>query len=661
MRSMSLSSSLPLAAGLAIALSFQAIADPAVAPTRAGKLTDLRVERASTDASSPRDNGFGGAFVTMRDALENFPVNTNLGGMGVSAPAASFTGPPGFVWPLNNLRGQADGETSGNIWARVVDLSTAPVGGPNGVVNATKVLRIQTAAAQTPGGFFTGANLRFGGAQPDEPTLTLAPTADNNARVDADYFVSTIDQTFTFESVAAAVGFVTGRLLWGGVYCDSPSDPGCTDNGLPSGLISTIHALAPCDTCGFGVLARFTPARYCIDGASFEAESPIPGCVPPPGFAVGDPVAPPIGNWARFAFETRADGRVRFLLDRFDGAGEAVIYQNRLLISALIDRVASNTSFESQDAFVLIDNIEASGHIFPIPKAPPLDCPYLDDMEWLNVGPLLSQSPRWDAALTSGAVVNNDGNQGQVIRQTNSVDPNNQYRREIATQLPPSAATLGNDLIATVKVRTSGGTVRGFALFNGESLAARVFLGRDDPNDPDEFFYEPGIYAQINPSYDPIDLDEIDPYDNISVVGVDVADTNVEWINNFPAYRALEFRLSANGALRVSIDGQRIYAGAGAFSSGVDTFAFESENQAFGSNSLLRIDDVTLACDAPPCAADFNLDDTVDFADLNAALASFGASGLPAGALNAGDANADGVVNFADLNAVLAAFGTACD
>jgi hypothetical protein len=665
MRPMSFPSSLPLAAGLAIALSSPVIAEPAVSstPTRAGSRTDLRVDRDTTlgapgqraalpraSDASPRDNNFGGAFVTMHDALENFPLNTNLGGDGVSAAPTSFTGPPGFVWPLNNLRGQPDGATSGNIWARVVDLSFAPVGGANGVVNATKALRIQTAAAVPPGRFLLGANLRFGG-QPGEPTLPFAPTADHNARISAEYFISTIDQNFTFEPVSVFTGFITGRLYWGGQCVeDNPGD--CTDFGLPVGLVSAIYALGPCN--GFCTGGEFAPSRYCTT----REGAPIPGCTPHPGFAVGDPVPPTIANWSRFAAETTSDGSLRFLLDRLDGAGETIISDQQVFTSGFIDQIAANTSFEVQDAFVLIDNIEASGPVFALPKAPPLECPYLDDMEWLIFGPLRGQNPRWDAALSSAANVINDGARGQVIQQVNNVSQDNKYRREIATFLEPSSATLANDLVATVQVRTTGSTVRGFALFNDDQLAARVLLNYW-PTDSLDF--DEGVYVQVNPSYVPID-DPLtsDPLANAPVIGVDILDTQYDWDND-AVYRTLELRLSANGVLRVSIDGQRIYTGAGAFSNSIDRFAFESENNAFGSGAQLRINDVTLACDAPSCAADFNLDDVVDFADLNAALSNFGASGLPAGVLNAGDANADGVVDFNDLNAVLSAFGTTCE
>lgn len=637
---------LAFAAGLAAA-SPLALAHT---PETAGALAGTRVQRVPLDpAAFLRDGNFNGAFVTMRDELENFPTDTAFGGDGVSAPPTSFTGPPGFVWPLNNLRGQGD-VSFGSGWVRIVDLAGEPVGGANGVVNTSKALRIKTIVAQPPGGFFTGYSLRFGGdSAGNDPLQPLAPTADHNARVSAEHFISTIDQLFTFEPVATFTGFITGRLMWGGV-CEEIEPGDCTDTGIPIGLLTHMISLAPNPS---GQPVTWVPATYCADAQGV----PVPGCVPHQGFQTGDLVPPPIGSWSRFAAETTSDGRMIFLLDLLDGSQEAVIYRNVLLTTPYIDRIGSNTSFESQDAFMLVDNIEASGPLFSLPKPPPLECPYLDDVEWLSDGPLFNQNPRWFAALSSAATVITDGDRGQVIRQVNNINPDNRHRREFATFLPDTPITVANDVIARVKIRTSNQhTVRAFALWNFGDLAARVYLGRQTA----DTFYEPSVYAQINPDYNPIDPPNDDPFLNTSVVGVDVADTNADWMND-GQYRTLELRLSANGVLRVSIDGQRIYAGPGAFSNAVDLLAFESENNAFGKGQDMRIDDVEFICDAPPCAADFNLDDIVDFADLNTVLTNYGALFIVPPQYFLGNANNDDAVDFADLNAVLTSFGMTCN
>jgi hypothetical protein len=596
-----------LAAGLAAAVASPAPADPP--PLERRSLTDLRVESETITQTTPRDGSpsFNGEFVTVRDELENFPVGVSLGGAGVSALPASFTGPPGFVWPLNNLRGQ-----SNTNFVRLIDLSGAPVGGSNGVINATRALEIISGTAQQPGRLFLGASHRLGGHQ-DEPAFSLLPTVDNEARISAEYFISTIEQLFTFEPASGLLGFITGRLLWGGACIeDNPGD--CVYNGIPVDLNQYILTLGL--PCGFSS-CTLQPASYCQDASG----NPIPGCVPPVGFAVGDLVSPPLGEWCKFAGETTADGRLRFYLDFFNGAGEFQIVDQTLVTSAFIDRVAINSSFEVQDAFLLVDNIEASGHIFASRTPPPLECPYCDGIEWLSTGPILGQTSRWFVALSSAATVIDDGAQGQVISQINNVVPNNEYRREMSTELPLSSATLSNDLVATVQVRTTGSTVRGFALVDGSDLAARVLLNYWPPDSLD---FDNGVYVQTNPAYEPIDGEgATDPLVNAPDIGADIVDTQHDWDNN-GVYRTLEMRLSASGVLRVSIDGQRIYAGAGAFTNTIDTFVFESENNSSGSGATFRINDVTLICDAPSCAADFDFDDIITFADLNAVLSAFG-------------------------------------
>jgi hypothetical protein len=62
------------------------------------------------------------------------------------------------------------------------------------------------------------------------------------------------------------------------------------------------------------------------------------------------------------------------------------------------------------------------------------------------------------------------------------------------------------------------------------------------------------------------------------------------------------------------------------------------------------------AAPLPECPGDTNGDNTINFADLNAVLSTFGQTGDGA----AGDVNGDGVVNFSDLNLVLSNFGIEC-
>lgn len=62
----------------------------------------------------------------------------------------------------------------------------------------------------------------------------------------------------------------------------------------------------------------------------------------------------------------------------------------------------------------------------------------------------------------------------------------------------------------------------------------------------------------------------------------------------------------------------------------------------------------------PRCVGDVNRDGTVDFADLNDLLSSFGFVSIAPGVI-CSDFNDDGFVDFADLNAVLSRFGEVCE
>lgn len=608
--------------------------DVSAQPLARQSLTDLRVPVESPGAS-PRQNGPfpPGSIIMMRDELENFPVGVSLGGLGVTAAPATFTGPDGFEWGLNNLRGQM------NInFVRVVDLAGSPMGG-----NATRALEIRTATSQPPGGFYLGANLRW-----DTP---IAPIAGVNARVSADLYISTIAERYTFEPAAAFTGFITSRALWGGTCVEVfPGD--CLAQGLPVGPLS--HVLVLGSDPSIGGHPSFMPARYCqtVNGAT------IPGCTPPAGSPIGGLVAPPIGSWSRWILETTADFRVVHLLDRLDGHGEVSIYDGVILTTSAIDRVGGNSAFESQDAFLLMDNIEVEGPILERPKPPRLECPYDDDLEWLWAGPLQGQSSRWFAALSSAATIINDGARGHVLSQVNNVSSDNKHRREFSTVLPREHATLANDLVVSFDARVTGATVRAFSLFDGANLVARVFRGHEDRTNPGNPVFTDALFVQTDAGFNPVDDPLGDPDAVNPVIGLHIEDTGV--VIPAGAYRTITLRVSASGALRVSVNDDLAYAGPAAFGPSIDRLAFESENNAFGSGATLRIDDVRKVCDAFSCATDFDFDGVTNFADLNAALANFGVVQVDPGFL-AGDANGDGTVDFTDLNAVLAAFGSSCD
>ena len=560
-------------AGIAAAPS---VAQPLIP---AGSLTERTIplaERGPTPGAPRQYGPPAGSIITMRDELENFPVEVSLGGTGVSAAPTSFTGPDGFEWGLNNLRGQASVN-----FVQVVDLAGSPIGG-----NGTRAVRVRTGNAQAPGSFFLGAHIR------SQNPVEALPGA--NIRGSAELYISTIDEQFTFETAAAFMGYITSRALWGGTCIeDQPGD--CTDNGLPVGPILNVLILGP--NLGFGPGGLFVPAQYCRTAW----QTIIPGCTPPPGFAIGDPVTPPIGAWSRWAVEISADNFVNYLLDRLDGNGETHIHRGVIITLRTIDRVGVNTAFESQDAFLLMDNVETSGPLLFTPKPPPLDCPYLDDLEWLRPGQLLSQSSRWFAALSSAATVIERSPGDQAIRQVNNVSSDNKHRVEITSALPNSYALPGQPWTFCVDVATTGQTVRAIALgseamnFLEGGVTARVFLGRADLTVPGSPTFDPTVFVQVDPWYDPIDNPfAVNPYDNAPTPGVEIVSTGYQWAAD-DTMRTLCVTVENDRSMTISVDGVEIYSGV-AFANAAQVVQFESENNSFGWNSRMVIDNLSYAC-----------------------------------------------------------------
>ncbi|MBX3351571.1 MAG: hypothetical protein KF684_01445 [Phycisphaeraceae bacterium] len=573
---------------------------------RRSPLTGLRAEMAPVETAQEYVSLRGTPnVVSVKYNYENAPADTSTGGLGFTRAASFQSGTlPGTMY--FNVRGQ----TSVNF-VRVIDpanpLTPAPAAGPNGVANQTKMMRHRVGAAQAPGGFFTGHNARLISSETDLVAFfPLAPTADNDARVSFEVYNTTTAEQNTFEPVALFTGFVTARILWGGTCVETtPGD--CTDFGLPVGPITTMLSLGP-DPASF-TTGIFVPCLYCRDAQGMN----IPGCTPPAGFSVGQPVQIPIGTWHRMIGETSSDARVNVYIDYLNGNPEVAIYSNTILTSGFLDRVGSNASFEAAEAETFFDNISFDGEPFALPTAPTLACPYLDDFEWLNTGPVLGQTSRIFAALSSALTVINDGGQGQVLSQINNVSSDNKFRQEFRETLPNAYALPGDPWSFCTNVRLTGSTVRAIALdseatnFIVGGVTARVYIGREDPNNIMNPFYEPTVYVQINPEYDPIDDPfTTTPQDNVPVIGVDIASTGTQW--TFGSYRDLCMTVDIDNNLTVSVNGTTIYSGT-AFANAAAVVYHESENQAFGSGATLRVADHDFQCSALPVVVlpDFTL------------------------------------------------------
>lgn len=573
------------------------VGDARLSPLNGGREFRVPAKQGSVNTFDPR----GAPNVVMVETnYEAAPADTSTGGTGFSfAPSAQMGMlPPNLGW---NTRGQ------GSVnFVRIIDpianpATPAPPTGPNGVANTSKMVRHRVGTAQPANGFFTGHNTRLLADLTQAPisftTFPVAPTADNDATISMEVYNTTTGELNTFEPVAVFTGFITGRIMWGGTCTeDTPGD--CTDIGLPIGPLLSYVSLGP-DPASF-TTGLFVPAFNCQNAQG----QTIPGCVPPPGQNIGDPATIVLGQWHRMIGRTTSDGRFETDIDRLDGNPAYTIYSNTILTSGFLDRVGSNASFELQDAETFFDNVKIQGEPFILPTAPALVCPFVDDLEWLNTGPVLGQTDAWFAALSSAATIIVDGIRAQVISQINNVSSDNEYREEMRRPLPNGFATAGDPWEMCVEVRTTGATVRGFAPdseltnFVAGGVTTRVYLGREDPNDPVNPFFENSIYVQINIEYDPIDDPTgANPSDNVPVIGVDVVDTGANWATG--SYQELCINIDVDNALTVSVAGNTIYTGS-AFANAANVYRFESENQGFGSGSSLRLNDVDFTCSALP-------------------------------------------------------------
>lgn len=539
------------------------------------------------------------------------PVNVSL--------APSFVGPPSFqsgdLPP--NFGFQIDGSTSVAA-VRVIDpvvnaaTTPAPPVGPNGVSNNTKMIRHLTpdpAPGTTWGllflGSFTDLIRDITAPIGTREFFPLAPTASNDARAQVDVYNTGTADLATFETSASFTGFIGARILWG-FNCSetTPGDGSCDDFGGP-GPLTEYFSLGPDPT-------SFETGIFVASAACQSATGvPTLGCTPPPGISVGDPVPVVVGMWHQMAGVVTSDGFVVIKLNRLDGTGEFDIYRNTALTSTFIDGWSANMGRFVANEANFFDNAHFAGEPFLLPIPPDFTCPYFDDYEWLNPGPVLGQTQRLFIALSAGLTAVVDGAHGQVLQQRNVVASNFVYRDEFAENTPRAIATAGNPWQICVEARTTGATQRGFALRDTDrgdlpgGIIARLYIGYENPNDPMNPFFDNGVYVQINPAYDPIDEQPtpvgVDPVDNVATINTDIVDTGFNWTVN--TYREICFTIDIDNNMTISIAGATIGGGLSpftAFGNSMNSIRFESENSANGVGATLRVDNLDFACGALP-------------------------------------------------------------
>ncbi|MGP1310836.1 MAG: hypothetical protein ACTS27_11620, partial [Phycisphaerales bacterium] len=576
-----------------------ALSSTALAQFRAADPLETRVSEARALETTPRGGmlDWAGEF-SMTDNLENFPLGRLFIDAPVSADPTAFTAPPGLIWGPNALSGQGV-PTNPREWTSVVDLANEPVG----PANTSRGLRIRTDVAQNPGGFFVGIR--------HEWPILLGVDGDTPVRLHADFFATSLGQLYTFEAVDTGLSnLISARLLWGGDCEAHELEINCVELA-PAGDLNAFVFLSDClgARC-FG--SQFWPARYCATRYGNAVE----GCEPPPFAKIGDIVRPAVGSWFQLGYEISPEGTRSHTIDYMDGTGPHRFAIDAWFIgSPYVNRLSVNTSFEDADALLYVDNIAASGAGGVLLDQPDFDCPFLNDANYLNEGLLAGQfqdalvgSPGFPDRPTAYVVPRHNGAPGDLAI---AIDPDETPGPQTGLALQafvPIARAEEFDIDISVEVRHDNSRRREIALRASSSSSSAGTIVLSHPAQP-----------------------------NIQVAGGEgVQILDAQWPSD-NEYHSLTLRVSNNGAIRVSIDGQPVGTAAGVLSRPpvVNFLEFRSVR-----GGLFEIDNVAAGCGLDSCASDVNLDDVTNFADLNAVLSNFGQTGdaVP------GDTNLDGTV-----------------
>lgn len=461
--------------------------------------------------------------------------------------------------------------------------------------NATRKVKVVTSTAQAPDLFFFGWREDLTLTQTGPTTIErLVFRADPTqvARGEHEAWNSNVEALWSSEIIHSTSGFISDRVLWGGTC----NEPDCPDFGLPIGPVEFYYFLGQ-DPNSFET-GIFIPCTY-IGTA-------------PAGSNVGDQASFPVMSWHKIIHEIDGN-QIRVYIDYMDGNGEFMIMDNLVFLQALFDNIGGNASFESQNATHYIDNVYMVGVQNVQPVAPALECPapveggpYVDDIEWLNPGPLKDQNPRWFDALSSKANVDTvSGN--QKIRQSN-VFPDNFYREEFRTALPGNFAFPGSPLEVCANARTSsaGNTGRSMAIRSSASSAitdpplpnvvARLFYGVNDG----DFILNNRLYVQINNLYEPLDDTAEPPLDTFPVIGTDILDIGA--FTSAGADKIICVEMDSDDNMTVRVNGVQFGSGLSTMNNlhSIARLGFESDNTDTGSGDQFRTDNITVNCSTLP-------------------------------------------------------------
>lgn len=459
-------------------------------------------------------------------------------------------------------------------------------------------VRLMAGVPHSPDQFFFGFRYELLRSHTPLIRVGLQPAVAEPARLEHDLYVTSLDSMWTSEPLYVTTGFLVSRMMWGG----------------------------PCYDCGGPIPPSFEPSIWML---GTNPETFLTGLLQqcrwintaPTGLEPGDLASMPTGSWVRVRHEITEEGLVQAALDVNDGTGFHLIYSAPYLTGYRVDALGGNGSYEIANDPAYYDNFSAQGVEVTFPTPPTkLECGesgYLDDIQWLNAGPLKDQSELWFDALSSKANVDVLAGGDKVIRQTNRF-PDNKHREEFTRTLPTVVATHGSPWTLCQSIRLSAGntTVRAVApvSYLDDSYVTRVALGHWDPEASPP--YSGRVFVQHNPDYNPIDdEDSKTPYLPGPEGNGGVPRTGGAGTIGDPDYDYYDSGVSLNGdqatTLCITIGEENemnvaygaapiVGVGSGvalsAFVHSIDEVRYESENQLEGHGDSFFVDDVHLDC-----------------------------------------------------------------
>ncbi len=551
---------------------------PMIARVHEGSFKGVqRIDLASAFGEISRGSSLGGSdgpsLTFLDDTMEGITPNVNL-----SSPA-------GLQSTTAIYSGASTG--AGMLFSQARLFPNAGVVSDAVAGNATQKLRGFNTTTNAPSGTITrlwAYNFVKSFTNPTtiDQRFVFRAAPGINAIFSHDCYVNAIESRWVSEASYVSSGFVIDRVLWGGE---------AIGGSIPVGPTPYFYNLGN-DPNSF-TTGLFFPLTF----PGGYAGPQVPG---PEG-----QMRVPVQAWFKIVHETDTAGVNIIKIDYNDGNGPVQGYAAIGINVGRIDRWSARHHETRANDACYYDNMHVEGVEFILPTPPPLVCSsgqYLDDLQWMFADQVFGQSTRWVSAQSARASIVLDPGAGpnKSMLQTN-IFPDDRYREEIRTALPATFATPGSPISLCTDIKIPGGvgnvTVRSLSAISviDNSITSRLYIGREAPPAP----YTNRGYVQINGLYNPIDPEgTTTPFDNVAVIGVDVADTGFNFTFD-NTYRTMCFEVTDTRALTVKVGGVTIYTGS-AFVNSIDRAAYDSENNAFGAGNGFYLDNVLLQCQTLP-------------------------------------------------------------